>query len=184
MKRLLLFLFTFFAIGLYAQGDHLKFMGIPLNGTITQFQNKLLGKGVALDRETNKLLPVGTRAFTGTFSGENASIFVYYDNKTKIVYRAKAVITCKDKSVAENKLNYYSDMLSVKYAEAETHSGTSYGNIAFELDIPNASNGYLGCIQLYLIDNEYSFIGDMNLHIDYEDFENSLNHKRQNLDDL
>lgn len=186
MKRLsLIFLLAFIAIGLYAQGDHLRFMGIPLNGTISQFQDKLSGKGVALDRETNKLLPAGTRAFKGTFSGESANIFVYYDVKNKIVYRAKAVITCNGKTAAENKLYQFRDMLCAKYPDAETQSGMSGEYTSFTLKIPNVNNGgQLGYIELYLTDSNYSFIDDMALHIDYEDYTNTLKHTKQNLDDL
>lgn len=71
----------------YAQNltEHMSFMGIPINGTITQFQTKLQGKGCALDRITNSQLGVGCRAFTGKFVDNKVNIFVYYDEKTKIV---------------------------------------------------------------------------------------------------
>ena len=64
----------------YAQKEpHLKFMGIPLDGTINQFQSKLTAKGIRVDVALNKNIGVGARAFKGTFSGKDAQVFVYYD---------------------------------------------------------------------------------------------------------
>ena len=57
MKKLSLFLLvTLFVLPAIAQKEHLKFMGIPLNGTITQFQNKLAAKGIKVDSKLNKNL--------------------------------------------------------------------------------------------------------------------------------
>ena len=87
MKKLFLLLVItlFVSVGAMAQTEHLKFMGIPLNGTITQFQNKLKAKGVDVNPSLNKFIPTGGRAFKGVFSGNDATIFVYYDEKTKKV---------------------------------------------------------------------------------------------------
>lgn len=62
-------------MALYAQAqeskEHLKFMGIELNGTIADFQTKLLAKGLTISPQS-KLQPTGIRVFDGTFSGEDA----------------------------------------------------------------------------------------------------------------
>lgn len=53
MKRILSTLFfLLLVVASFAQnnGDHLKFMGIPLTGNITQFQPKLIAKGCTLDK--------------------------------------------------------------------------------------------------------------------------------------
>ena len=83
----------------------MKFMGIPLNGTINQFQTKLSTKSVTVDVATNKTIGVGCRAFKGSFSGKDAQIFVYYDESSKVVYRAKAVIQSSDEDICDNNYN-------------------------------------------------------------------------------
>ncbi len=53
--------------------------GIPLNGSIDNFTTKLASKGLKVDREFNKQLPNGVRAFKGSFSGYFASqILIFY----------------------------------------------------------------------------------------------------------
>lgn len=56
MKKIFfVWLFAMVSILGYAQNltEHMSFMGIPINGTITQFQTKLQGKGCALDRDSS-----------------------------------------------------------------------------------------------------------------------------------
>lgn len=50
-KFMLIWLFALVPIFSYAQNltEHLCFMSIPINGTITQFQSKLQSKGCVLD---------------------------------------------------------------------------------------------------------------------------------------
>ena len=98
--------------------EHLKFMGIPLDGTITQFQAKLAQKGVNHDIAESKTLPPGCRAFRGIFSGQKAKIGVYYDIASKLVYRAKAILLTDSKDICENKYNEFTRMLSNKYYDA------------------------------------------------------------------
>jgi ABC-type antimicrobial peptide transport system permease subunit len=68
-KKLLLLLFmTMFSFVLSAQTEHMKFAGIPLTGTIEQFQKKLVAKGFRINAKISQMLPVGTRSFVGTFA--------------------------------------------------------------------------------------------------------------------
>lgn len=89
MKRFLATLLLVLPMLLSAQ--HLKFMGIPLTGTITSFSTKLKAKGFTVSKY-NKSAPKGVRLFDGTFFGNDASVYVYYDPRTSQVYRAKACI--------------------------------------------------------------------------------------------
>ena len=116
-KVLLIFLSCLFSIILHAQTEHLKFMGIPLNGSITAFQSKLQAKGIRYDAEGSRQLKVGCRCFKGSFSNEKADFYVYYNEKTKIVYRAKAVITCLSKEKGEDKFYSFKGMLKSKYTD-------------------------------------------------------------------
>ena len=90
-KSIILLVISILAFCSPVQAHHLKFMCIPLNGTITQFQQKLTAKGVKHNKQTSQMIPAGVRAFNGTFAGEKADIYVYYNLSSKVVYRAKAV---------------------------------------------------------------------------------------------
>lgn len=63
-----------------ANAQHLDFMGIPLDGTIANFQSKLLNKGCHI-MKYNSRIPVGIRGYDGIFAGKQAAIFVYYNPK-------------------------------------------------------------------------------------------------------
>ena len=56
MKRILsFFVMLVLTLGVMAQTQHMKFMGIPLNGTISAFHQKLVAKGCKPDVEYNKI---------------------------------------------------------------------------------------------------------------------------------
>ncbi len=70
MKKTITLIFCLLtAIIVQAQTEHLNFMGIPLNGTITQFQTKLMAKGAKPDAKMNKELSAGCRMFKGEQDG-------------------------------------------------------------------------------------------------------------------
>lgn len=183
MKKLgVIIVSCFVALAIHAQAKHLKFMGIPLNGTITQFQAKLMGKGAVPDSKTNQTTPVGCRVFNGTFSGEEATIFVYYNSKTKIVYRAKAVIPGPRLEWVKDKLIYYKKLLNEKYIYGEGDDYEQEGHPAYILYVSDDEEDYLGTIALYITDAKYG--ADYALHLDYEDDANTDANKSKNMDDL
>ncbi len=169
----------------FAQGlQHMKFMGIPLDGTINQFQAKLSAKGISVDAEVNKTLDVGCRAFKGSFSGKSASIFVYYDESTKVVYRAKAVIESRDDDICLNNYDYYVNMLSSKYADAEVERDTQDGHPSITFYVLNnnpAIYKYLGTISVFRSHYLSTFFY---VHVDYTDTINKVRHEERNMEDL
>lgn len=190
MKRIILsFIFVVFAVASFAQAQHLKFMGIPLNGTIHQFQQKLASKGVQLNTFANKTLPVGVRAFKGVFSGYEADFYVYYNSKTKIVYRAKAVIEASNLTYAENVYETIKDGLLSKYednsffttGEQEEHESITFAVFSTK----NQNQLSLGLIGLYVTKSVYSWQEEeRQIHVDYEDTANSDKNEALNGDDL
>lgn len=183
MKRLyIVILSIMFFSASYAQ-EHLKFMGIPLDGTINQFQAKLVAKGVTLDVAANKHVRVGARAFKGSFSGKNAQIFIYYDESSKVVYRAKVVLESSDINIWENTYNYFVNMLSTKYSDAEIKNYKNDGKEAIAFLLPNdglSVNTYLGIIDVFRSTYLYTFT----VHVDYTDTVNNVKHEKRNLEDL
>lgn len=116
MKKLLFTLCCMiFAIASFAQSNvHIEFMGIPLTGTIAQFQAKLVAKDCTYSKVASASISNGTRAFKGTFVGNKVGIYVYYDTNTKIVYRTKAVVSGVSEDIAEQEYSKVKNLLSQK----------------------------------------------------------------------
>lgn len=132
-KLIMLWLFAIISIVGLAQNTtkHLNYMGIPINGTITQFQAKLIAKGCVHDKLTSNSLGVGCRAFKGHFIDNKVSIFVYYDESTKIVYRVKTLIANISESIVDQKYNQIKNMLLQKYGMTYSHYGEQTGKDHF-----------------------------------------------------
>lgn len=83
MKKIVLSLFfSFIALASVAQSQHIKFLGIPLGQSYTNFKQQLLAKGFKYDG-TNE---PNWYAFKGTFAGEEVLIGVGVTPKSKKVY--------------------------------------------------------------------------------------------------
>ena len=167
----------------FAQEDHLKFMGIPLDGSIDNFEKELLAKGLSLYSDFNSEYEKTNdcRAFEGKFSGENAILFIEYDPSNKIVYAARVFIECVNEITRDKKYDYFNSMLSIKYPEAKIEMGEQEGHEAKAIFIPNknhSSHQYLGFITIACSNDRYM------LEIDYTDTDNMVKCKKKNLDDL
>ena len=118
MKRIVLFTFTMLlCIFCYAQSEHLKFSGIPIDGTINQFQAKVVQKGYVYNKLYSEAISNGVRCFDGTFVGNKVGLYVYYDEQTKKVYRVKAVINNISEELADQKYQMIQQLLQRKYED-------------------------------------------------------------------
>jgi hypothetical protein len=179
MKRILsFFVMLVLTLGVMAQTQHMKFMGIPLDGTISAFHQKLVAKGCKHDVEISKVVGAGGRAFTGTFFGEKADIYVYYNAKTKVVYRAKACIKRSSEDNIIRKYNEVKSALEEKYPDAYMDKSEDYGydSMHFYTD--------QGEIDLYVykFDDVYPTVYD--LYIDYYDEVNFKKNENSKMNDL
>lgn len=164
-------------------------MGIPLTGTIAQFQTKLAAKGCTYDKFASSSISNGTRAFKGTFVGNKVDIYVYYDTKTKIVYRAKAVVSGVSEDIAEQEYSKIKDLLSQKYGSdsEDMYVGTKDGKEAVTFVSANDEEEINGSIDLFITQDEETWIRapyNYNLHIDYNDRINTNKHENQQLDEI
>ena len=198
----MLWLFAIISIVGIAQNttEHLSYMGIPITGTITQFQAKLQAKRCSLDKQTSNSLGVGCRAFKGNFIGNKVTIFVYYDENTKVVYRVKSVISKISENIADQKYEYIKNMLLQKYGMTYSNYGEQTGKESFSIlvegkllnpkmdltSLPLSSNGFKGNIDLFIAKDEtfLSYPFDYNLHIDYYDAINYEKHLNRDLEDI
>ncbi len=201
-KIIMLWLFAIISIVGIAQNttEHLSYMGIPITGTITQFQAKLQAKRCSLDKQTSNSLEVGCRAFKGNFIGNKVTIFVYYDENTKVVYRVKSVISKISENIADQKYEYIKNMLLQKYGMTYSNYGEQTGKESFSIlvegkllnpkmdltSLPLSSNGFKGNIDLFIAKDEtfLSYPFDYNLHIDYYDAINYEKHLNRDLEDI
>lgn len=178
-KYLLLILCTLFiSVSLSAQSksnQHLKFMGIPINGSITNFQNKLIAKGFKYDKATSKAIEGPTRYYDGQFAGETAQLIVYYNRDQKFVYRVKVVIERSSEEQIKTLMNSFRNQLVEKYS-TYAEEGTYEGNESYYIPLNT------GWVDLFYVYNIYS-IG-YSLHIDYWDEENYNKNRKNNMDDL
>ena len=124
MKRILIaLLFVFSCIGAMAQNanEHLKFMGIPINGTLESFTQKLVAKKIKSIQAAE-----GVGLFNGTFAGKNdCNIFVATVPNRNIV--SKVVVCLPPRETwawLESDYNQFKQMLTSKYGEPFQHSET------------------------------------------------------------
>ena len=93
--------------------EHLKFKGIPIEGSMKSFCQKLATKGFSeVESDANSTL------FRGDFAGSNATIGVVSDDEGENVF---SVIVMFDGSnewrVLLNTYNYYKDLYTRKYGK-------------------------------------------------------------------
>lgn len=203
MKRFLTFLCCLLiAVASFAQSanQHLKFMGVPINGTIAQFQTKLVAKGCSLNKEGSAYSPNGCRVFNGTLIGNKVIIYAFYNTQTKIVYRVKAVIDGVAENIAEQHYQKLKNLLSQKYGSEYVREGTmndkeSLSFVSLRSDYSGddfssyskASDFCLGTVDIFITKDDKEWIRDpynYNVHIDYND---ALNNEKNNsimLEDL
>ena len=124
MKRILIaLLFVFSCIGAMAQNanEHLKFMGIPINGTLESFTQKLVAKKIKSIQAAE-----GVGLFNGAFAGKNdCNIFVATVPNRNIV--SKVVVCLPPRETwawLESDYNQFKQMLTSKCGEPFQHSET------------------------------------------------------------
>ena len=176
------------AINVLAQ-EHLSFKGVPIEGSMTEFCQKLKAKGfTSIGRENNITL------FTGDFTGRKATVGVTAMDDGKNVF---AVVVFFDPSGEWNTLvntyDYYKDLYTRKYGKptiskeknpalsdsntalmAEVHQGTVVYGSAWEV------KG--GDIQLSI--EKTSGVYEGMVMIRYRDSQNVENKIKNDLDDI
>ena len=118
MKKIISVLFALCLCMAASAQQHMKFMGIPLDGTIDDFSLKLKAKGVTYDAAESKAAGKGIRKFCGTFMGEKATFTVFYNYKSKIVFSAVAELYYPTVESAHTPFVNLNDQLQQKYPDA------------------------------------------------------------------
>lgn len=176
------FFLLLFTLSGFAQQTHLKFMGFELNGSISDFHSKLINKGLTLSPQNNQY-PTGMRCYNGVFSGHEAQILVWYNSRSKQVYRAKAIIKRYGKDLIEQLQQSMVDKMDTKYGTEFKYSSKVKDDYQQEF----TQYSYLtkeGNIDLFIVSTGYSSQNDFYLHLDYNDKINSSINKNDEMDDL
>lgn len=176
MKKILITLTVLFAVIDIMAQEHLSFKGIPIEGSMTEFCQKLKSKGFTSNgRENNITL------FSGDFTGRQATVGVTATDDGKNVF---AVVVLFDPSGEWNTLvntyDYYKDLYTRKYGKptiskennpahldsntalmAEVHQGTVVYGSAWEvtggdiqLSIEKSSGVYEGMVMIRYRDSQ------------------------------
>lgn len=184
MKKFsLTFLLCLMTILSYGQTKHLTIMGIPITGSITTFQQKLISKNYRLDTKENKQLPVGERAFKGRFSGHECTLKAYYFHDDKTVYKIRVSIDFAYESSADNAYKEIKRNLLRKYKYADTKTGrSSNGHESLSALIIDDEDDILGNIVLFVFDNDDPY--ESELVVGYEDMDGLIKAEKKHTDDL
>ncbi len=171
-------------ISFAAPKEKLKFMGIPMNTTISVFQQKLCAKGCKLSGD-NKYAPKGQRNFTGTFAGEDCQIVVWYTPSSNKVYRVKAINTNYSEEMVKSVYEEFKSMFIDKYQDnsiiiPDTYNG--YPSITISV-LGKEDNEVIGYISVF-ISKDTSYYEKYLLHIDYHDMAADDANRRSRMDDI
>lgn len=181
MKKTLLMIAMMLSVVMAnAQEEHMKFAGIPLNGTIDKFQSKLIAKGYEPNSFINKRLPKGLRAFNGTFIGKDANVSVFYDTSTSVVYGAKVYFDNLNEERANNEFENLKYLLKEKYVDCVYNEETKN-------DLPTFTiSTVLGAIYGYIKkdDDLSGYPYHFTVNLEYYDFKNNDKHNSSVMDDL
>ena len=181
-KRLLLISFLFMVVFAYGQTKHLTILGIPITGSITTFQQKLLAKNYRLNTRENKSLPIGQREFKGRFSGHECSLRAYYFPDDKIVYKVRVSIDFVYESSADNAYKEIKGNLQRKYKNASIKTGSTDGHESISAMIIDEEDDILGFIDLLVFEGDDTY--DNILVIGYTDMDGFTEEEKKHMDDL
>ena len=116
-KTIILFLFSMFCMIVQGQ-THMKFMGIPLNGSVEMFTQKLKAKGVICNVGKSKLAPSGAKICDGPFMGQNSEFMVFFNTKDRNVFSVLVTMEYSSLDLAYVMFERISNQLKEKYPNA------------------------------------------------------------------
>ena len=139
MKKSALSLIVLFASIICVAQDHLSFKGLPIEGSMTGFCQKLSDKGfVKLGCEDN------TTLFMGDFTGREATVGVTSDDDGENVHSVVVYFeSSKDWNVLVDTYSYYKNLYARKYGQPkeciesnrQIESGRSNAGLMAELHL-------------------------------------------------
>lgn len=183
MKKIhLTLLLCIIAAFAYGQSKHLTIMGIPITGSISTFQQKLVAKKHHVDSKSNKELPVGQRAYKGSFSGHECSLRAYYFPDDKTVYKVRVSIDFVYESSADNAYKEIKRNLLRKYKNSDTKTKSTDGHESLHALITDDDDDILGFIDLIVFEGDDTY--ESELVVGYTDMDGMAKAEKKHTDDL
>lgn len=188
MKRFIIALsLACFALCGFAQ-EHLSFKGIPIEGSMTAFCQKLKAKGFTqISRDKNVTL------LSGDFTGKNVTIGVGAADNGKDVFTVGVFFDTTDSwSTLVDTYEYYKNLYSEKYGQpvqcVEDNPSQYDSNTSLMLELRQGRVEY-ACIfeapgGIILISIEKGKIFDGYVMIKYQDSRNANTRRLRELDDI
>ena len=187
MKKIISVLFALCLCMAASAQQHMKFMGIPLDGSIDDFTLKLKAKGVTYNAEKSKDSGPGTRIFNGTFIGEDAIFVVFYNAKSEIVFGAAVELSYLNVESAHMPFMNLLEQLRNKYPtatceESKDCDGDANG-LAFNIPDKTGKNRMGLIIQTLKASSLYTNEG-CSIYLMYTDMTNFRKSEAINNEDL
>lgn len=188
MKKIISVLFALFVCMAVSAQQHMKFMGIPLDGTIENFTLKLKAKGIKYDAVLSKKLSPGSKLYKGTFMGENATFVVMFNAKSRLVFGVGVELSYSSLELAKTPFINIAEQLHTKYPTAiynHTDKEDSNDDIGVSFTIPeDDSTELLGIIMQSLKRPEGILSPNFTINLIYTDIKNYKKHEAINNEDL
>lgn len=162
---------------------HAEILGVPIDGTISEFSKELEAEGIKTDWTSTQQYGQGeARWFTGPFYGRNCSFIAYYIPSSKIVYRVKVFIDMDwiSLSTCEQRVEEIKDELSDKYhivfEKSKFEGYTAWIGYVREL-VPVQGTDYLAVDSIGWVDIYMSWDNGYTIYVDFYDKQNYLKNK-------
>ncbi len=129
MKKLVFALMMIVGMTVSGQTDHMKFKGIPIDGTLTSFVNKLKQKGFTL-QESGK----GSAMLEGNFAAVKGCTVIVNEHESGVVNRVAVAFPTKDTwAMLYHDYSNLKDMLTQKYGKPALVE-EEFQNRSYDLD--------------------------------------------------
>lgn len=101
--------------------EHLKFLGLPIDGTVNEYASKLISKGFYVSPD-NKYAGKGLRVMEGPFLGNTEQFGLHYDVDTKRMWSVTFIRSFFKETDAKDLYNKLESLLHEKHNEAKYES--------------------------------------------------------------
>ena len=187
MKKTIVTLMLSLFCMIVQEQTHMKFMGIPLNGNVELFMQKLKAKGLTCDVAKTKASPSGVKIYKGLFMGEDSEFMIFFNPKDKNVFAVEVSPDYSSLELAKTLFANILKQLKEKYSKAvvdvlKDSDGNAEG---FQFYVSDAEEKkMLGIIMQKLIRPDGILQRKYLISLFYGDVENFKKSENKNYDDL
>lgn len=187
MKKIISVFFVLCVCLSISAQEHMKFMGIPLDGTIENFALKLKAKGVTYDAMKSRAMSPGCKLYNGTFMGEKATFMVFFNAKSRVVFGVSVEMSYSSVELAFTQFKNIGEQLMKKYPKAvyeeNKDSKGDVNGLSFSIQ-DEAETKRIGIIILAVTPSKSLLKNDCTINLTYTDVANFQKSEAKNNEDL